>query len=84
MPALRGGRAEISRRQLLAAGAGAAAAGPALAGVQAAPAGLLTAPKVPNVRIGFVGVGGMGTVHVRNLLAVHRASPGVEIRAVCD
>ncbi|MXW71651.1 MAG: hypothetical protein F4Z74_09415, partial [Acidobacteria bacterium] len=84
LPALRGGRAEISRRQLLAAGAGAAAAGPALAGVQAAPAGLLTAPKVPNVRIGFVGVGGMGTVHVRNLLAVHRASPGVEIRAVCD
>ena len=74
----------LTRRQLLAAGAGAAAAGPALAGVQTAPASLLTAPRVPNVRIGFVGVGGMGTVHVRNLLAVHQASPGVEIRAVCD
>jgi len=77
-------RSGLTRRQLLAAGAGAAAAGPALAGVQAAPPGLLTAPKVPNVRIGFVGVGGMGTVHVRNLLAVNEASPGVEIRAVCD
>ena len=26
----------------------------------------------------------MGTVHVQNLLAVGKASPGVEIRAVCD
>ena len=32
------------------------------------------------VRIGFVGVGGMGTAHVANLLKID----GVEIRAVCD
>jgi hypothetical protein len=33
-----------------------------------------------RVRIGFVGVGGMGTHHVRTLLKID----GVEIRAVCD
>jgi predicted dehydrogenase len=33
-----------------------------------------------RVRVGFVGVGGMGSVHVRNLLKIE----GVEIRAVCD
>jgi predicted dehydrogenase len=32
------------------------------------------------VRIGFVGVGGMGTVHVGNLLRIE----GAQIRAVCD
>ena len=32
------------------------------------------------VRIGFVGVGGMGTAHVSNLLNIQ----GAEIRAVCD
>jgi len=76
-------RSGLTRRQVLAAGAGAAAV-PAFVSAQSAPASLLAAPKIPNVRIGLVGVGGMGTVHVRNLLAVHRASPGVEIRAVCD
>ena len=76
-------RLALTRRQLLAAGAGAAVV-PALVAAQAAPASLLAAPKIPNVRIGFVGVGGMGTVHVQNLLAVGKASPGVEIRAVCD
>ncbi len=73
----------LTRRQVLAAGAGAAAV-PALVAAQSAPATPLAAPGIPNVRIGFVGVGGMGTVHVRNLLAVEKASPGVEIRAVCD
>src|SRR5947208_13379603 len=38
------------------------------------------APPMERVRIGFVGVGGMGTVHVRNLLQID----GAEIRAVCD
>lgn len=38
------------------------------------------APKLERVRIGFVGVGGMGTWHVTNLLKVE----GVEIKAVCD
>ena len=38
------------------------------------------APPMERVRIGFVGVGGMGTVHVRNLLQIE----GAQIRAVCD
>jgi predicted dehydrogenase len=33
-----------------------------------------------EVRIGFVGVGGMGSAHVQNLLRV----PGARITAVCD
>ncbi len=32
------------------------------------------------VRVGFVGVGGMGSVHVQNFLNIE----GVEIRAICD
>jgi predicted dehydrogenase len=46
--------------------------GPAL------PAPLAMPLKV--VRIGFIGVGGMGSAHVSNLLNIE----GVEIRAVCD
>jgi len=38
------------------------------------------APALPVVRVGFVGVGGMGMVHVENLLRID----GAEIRAVCD
>jgi len=38
------------------------------------------APPMDKVRIGYVGVGGMGTAHVRNLLKID----GAEIRAVCD
>ncbi|MDX1741350.1 MAG: Gfo/Idh/MocA family oxidoreductase, partial [Rhodothermales bacterium] len=45
-----------------------------------APADLLAAPPIETVRVGFVGVGGQGTSHVRNLLRI----PGVEIRAICD
>ena len=41
---------------------------------------LLAAPPIPLVRIGFVGVGGMGAVHVQNLLKLD----GCEIRALCD
>jgi len=41
---------------------------------------LFTAPAMDKVRIGYVGVGGMGTAHVRNLIRIE----GVEIRAVCD
>ncbi len=37
-------------------------------------------PPIDPVRIGYVGVGGMGSSHVRNLLKIE----GVEIRAVCD
>jgi predicted dehydrogenase len=39
-----------------------------------------SAPPLPTVRIGFVGIGGQGSVHVENLLTLE----GVEIRALCD
>jgi predicted dehydrogenase len=48
-------------------------------GPSPATAFLATAP-LESVRIGFVGVGGMGTVHVRNLVDI----PGAEIVAICD
>jgi hypothetical protein len=38
------------------------------------------AAPIETVRIGFVGVGGMGTHHVRTLLRLE----GVQIRAICD
>ena len=38
------------------------------------------APPIEVVRVGYVGVGGMGSAHVENLLKIE----GVEIRAVCD
>ena len=41
---------------------------------------LLAAPPLERVRIGYVGVGRQGTVHVENLLRIE----GAEIRAVCD
>lgn len=41
---------------------------------------LFSVPPIDPVRIGFVGVGIMGTGHLRNLLAIE----GVEIKAVCD
>lgn len=46
----------------------------------AAPEELFRADPIETVRIGFVGIGGMGSVHVRNLLDI----PGVELRALCD
>lgn len=45
-----------------------------------APRRFLTAQPMDEVRIGFVGVGGQGTVHVRNLLDIE----GVQMRAICD
>ena len=38
------------------------------------------APPIDVVRVGYVGVGGQGGSHVRNLLKIE----GVEVRAVCD
>jgi len=35
---------------------------------------------IDTLRIGFVGVGGMGTHHVKNLVRM----PGVQVAAVCD
>jgi len=46
----------------------------------AAPAEPFAAPPMDEVRIGFVGVGGMGSAHVRNLLRIE----GCVIQAVCD
>jgi hypothetical protein len=43
-------------------------------------AGFLAVAPIEEVRIGFVGVGGMGTVHVENLVDI----PGARIAAVCD
>lgn len=37
-------------------------------------------PPIDPVRIGYVGVGGMGSAHVQNLLKIE----GAQIRAVCD
>ena len=45
-----------------------------------APKTPLTTPPLDLVRIGFVGIGGMGSAHVRNLLRIE----GCEIRALCD
>ncbi len=44
------------------------------------PAGPFRAPPMDRVRIGFVGVGGMGMVHVENLLRIE----GAELHAICD
>ncbi|MBN2207540.1 MAG: twin-arginine translocation signal domain-containing protein, partial [Candidatus Aminicenantes bacterium] len=38
------------------------------------------AAPIETVRIGFVGVGGMGSAHVQNLLNID----GVQIKAICD
>ena len=46
----------------------------------APPDHLLAAPPIDIVRIGFVGAGGMGTVHIENLLNID----GVRITAICD
>ena len=85
----------LDRRDLLKLGAmglGAAALGSACAtgtsgsaasvpsSVPAAPPEPLSVPPMDRVRVGFVGVGGMGSVHVRNLLEIE----GVELTAVCD
>ena len=37
-------------------------------------------PRIDPVRIGFVGVGGMGMSHVGNMLKIE----GVQVRAICD
>jgi len=82
---------EINRRKFLEVGAigslSAAVSGMSLSGCAGAvrrfgPAPYMpfAAPPADPVRVGYVGVGGMGTAHVRNLLRIE----GVEIKAVCD
>ncbi len=45
-----------------------------------APANPFSSAPIENVRIGYVGVGGMGTAHVRNLIKIE----GCQITAICD
>ena len=52
----------------------------AAAQAPASAAGLFAAPPMKEVRIGFVGVGGQGGSHVRNMLRV----PGARVTAICD
>jgi hypothetical protein len=85
----------LSRRELIRLGAlglGAAVLGESCAPTGAqqatperpvqgqAPEQPLAAPPMDVVRIGFVGVGGMGTVHCQNLLGIE----GVQLKAICD
>jgi len=82
---------EYDRREFVKLGAatalGAAFAGASLSARAAqerklapAPAERFSAPPIDPVRIGYVGVGGMGSNHVKNLLRIE----GVQIRALCD
>ncbi len=77
-------RSKCNRRDFLKVGAAAPLG--AVVGKYASTERLTTQPEfftakpLDKVRIGFVGVGGMGTAHVRNLLKID----GVEIRAVGD
>lgn len=48
--------------------------------VEAEQAQPFAAPPIAEVRIGFVGVGGQGAAHVRNMLRV----PGARVTAICD
>ncbi|PYR55920.1 MAG: hypothetical protein DMF85_18145 [Acidobacteria bacterium] len=77
----------ITRRDILKAGGavlGASVAtlvtGAPAEAAAAQDAGFFAAPPMETVRIGYVGVGGQGSVHVRNLLNI----PGVRIAALCD
>jgi predicted dehydrogenase len=76
----------MERRDFLKLGTTAIAAG-AMAGregfaAQAQPTAstAFAAPAIPAVRIGYVGIGGQGSSHVRNLLKIK----GCQITAVCD
>ncbi len=84
----------MNRREFLkvgaAAGLGTALSQPALSGrdIEPSPGARsfgddlieFKVPPIDPVRIGFVGVGGMGSAHVRNVLKIE----GAEIKAVCD
>ncbi len=80
--------AATDRRELLRAALGIAAAGalsPLAAGVtrrqdRPVPDSPPAAPPLSRVRIGMVGIGGMGSWHLENLLKIE----GVEVTAVCD
>jgi len=76
---------DLNRREFLKAGgaavvAGAVAATGAANAAGSADAARFAAAPIPNVRIGFVGIGGQGSGHVENLLKI----PGCRLSAVCD
>ncbi len=60
--------------------AGLSLPGPARAGGRGESRTQFKVNPIDPVRVGFVGVGGMGTVHVQNYLNID----GVQIKAVCD
>ena len=75
---------DLNRRDFLKIGSAALAAG--AVNIEASPtavtqdSGLVAAPPIETVRIGFVGIGGQGSGHVENLLRIR----GCRITAVCD
>ena len=75
---------DLNRRDFLKIGSAALAAGAIASNAETAPEPQSTtpfaAPPIETVRIGFVGIGGQGGGHVRNLLRI----PGCRITAVCD
>ena len=71
---------DLTRRNFVATTAAGAAALTAIPATQVPPSLLFAAAPMERVRIGFVGVGGMGSVHVENLLAIE----GVQLKAICD
>ena len=73
---------EPSRRDMLktAAAAGLAAAVPRAAALAQGATTLFAAPPMDRVRVGFVGVGGQGSVHVENFLTLD----GADVKAICD
>ena len=73
----------IDRRDFLKLGSAALAtssAGSAAAQPASGPAGFLTAPPIPRVRIGMVGIGLQGGSHLQNFLKI----PDCRVTAVCD
>jgi len=68
---------DLNRREFFKRGA---CAGAILATVGSFPPAKAQGKRMERIRVGFVGVGGRGTGHVRDLLAI----PGVEVKAVCD
>ena len=76
---------QVDRRAFLKTGLGVAAGLGAWQAVRGEQAGVKMEPlfsvaPIKTVRVAFVGVGGMGSAHVRNYLKLD----GVEIKAVCD
>jgi predicted dehydrogenase len=61
-------------------GAAAPLASAATPDAQRTPPPPFAAPPIELVRVAYVGIGGMGSAHVRNLLRI----PGCQITAVCD